>query len=111
MKTVSIKYKKLPKHIKHQNQGYDYSLIKRKGNIAWYEARYLNGNETQGYVVIKIRRVGTKILPDGKVLEPREIFPAPKDFGRDGWFYMAKSRSLAENHFNALGSPKAKEAK
>ena len=94
-----VKYKKLPKLIKHQCQGYDYSLIKRKGDIAWYEARYLNGSETKGWVVAKIRRRGEEKFPDGYTLPPREIFPKESKFGEDGWFYMPKSRTIAENHY------------
>lgn len=97
-----VKYKKLPKLIKHQCQGYDYSLIKCKGDIAWYEARYLNGSETKGWIVVRIRRVKDKLLPNGRIAKAREILPAPKDYGRDGWFYMPKSRVIAENHFKEL---------
>ena len=55
MKERNCSYEKLPKFIKHKKQGFDYSLIEREGRIAWYEARYLNGSELVGYVVVKIR--------------------------------------------------------
>ena len=58
MSKTIVKYKRLPKLIKHKLHGYDYHLVKRKSNIAWYEARYLNGSETKGWVVAKIRKVG-----------------------------------------------------
>ena len=81
-----VKYKKLPKLIKHQCQGYDYSLIKRKGDIAWYEARYLNGSETKGWIVVKIRRVKDKLLPNGRIAKAREIFQHLKIMGEmDGF--------------------------
>ena len=102
MKSNSTKYEKLPKLIKHKRQGYDYHLIKRKGDVAWYEARYLNGNETQGYVVAKIRRAEEEVTPRGHTLPPREVFPRQSYFGKDGWFYMPRSRPVAETHFKDL---------
>ena len=54
MKQTKVRYKRLPKLIKHEQQAFDYHLVKRKGDIAWYVARYLNGSETQGWVVAKI---------------------------------------------------------
>ena len=65
MKKTKVRYKRLPKLIKHEQQGFDYHLVKHKGDIAWYAARYLNGNETQGYVVAKIRRDEEELTPRG----------------------------------------------
>ena len=102
MKTSSIKYRKLPKLIRPQGQGFDYHLIERKGDIAWYEARYPNGSETKGWVVAKIKRRGEEKLPDGYTLPPREVFPKRSKFGSTGWYYMPKSKSLAEKHYLEL---------
>ena len=102
MKKTKVQYKRLPKLIKHEQQGFDYDLVKRNGDIAWYEARYLNGSETQGWVVAKIRRIEETVTPRGHTLPPREAFPRQSKFGHDGWFYMPKSRAIAEKHFNNL---------
>jgi len=99
---MKAKYKKLPKSLRKVKHGYDFTLIKRKGDIAWYEARYLNGNELQGYVVAKIRKRNEHTYPNGIVEEAHEYFPAPSAFGQDAWFYMAKSKSIAEEHFMSL---------
>ena len=57
MKKTKVRYKRLPKLIKHEQQGFDYHLVKHKGDIAWYE--------TQGYVVAKIRRAEEELTPRG----------------------------------------------
>jgi hypothetical protein len=102
MNTSQNTYEKLPELVKHKKQGFDYSLIEREGRIAWYEARYLNGSELVGYVVVKIRvRKGT-MLPSGLLTSCREVFPAPSEFGKFGWFYMPKSRSASKSHYKEL---------
>ena len=96
------KYKRLQNKISHKNQGLEYKLIERIGNVAWYEVRYLGGSVLQGYVVIKIRvRKGGK-LPSGKVLPDQEEFPPKSDFGKRGDFYMPKNRAMAEKQFRDL---------
>ena len=92
----------LPSVIKHSKQGHEYSQIAREGNVAWYEARYPNGSETKGWVVAKIKRRGEEKLPDGYTLPPREVFPKRSKFGSTGWYYMPKSKSLAEKHYLEL---------
>ena len=99
MKILNNAYEMLPSFKQHKRQGFDYSLVKRDGRIAWYEARYLNGSELKGWVVAKIRTRGEEKFPDGYTLPPREIFPKESKFGEDGWFYMPKSRTIAENHY------------
>ena len=96
------KCKRLPNKISHKNQGLEYKLIERIGNVAWYEVRYLGGSVLQGYAVIKIRvRKGGK-LPSGKVLPDYEEFPPQSDFGTRGDFYMPKNRAMAEKKFSDL---------
>ena len=34
---------------------FDFKLIERIGNLAWYETRYIGGTKLKGYVVVKIR--------------------------------------------------------
>ena len=96
------KIKRLPELISHKNQGFDYKLIERIGNVAWYEVRYLGGSVLHGYAVIKIRvRKGGK-LPSGKVLTDYEEFPPQSDFGKRGDFYKPESRLKAEKQFSDL---------
>ena len=102
MKTSSIKYKKLPKLIRPQGQGFDYHLIERKGDIAWYEARYPNGIELKGFVVAKIRIKNATILPSGKFMPKQEKFPSRSEFGKCGWFFLKESRDKAQNHYQKL---------
>lgn len=98
----ATKYKRLPKKHTLRQQGYDYSLIERKGDRAWYEARYINGTDIKGYVAITVtKRKGSK-FPDGRVLPDRECFPSESEFGTLGWFFMPTSRHLAEKRFNEL---------
>ena len=93
---------KLPNFIRHERHGFEYTLINREGNKAWYEARYLNGSELVGYVVAKIRIKSANKLPSGIPLPAREEFPVPSSFGKRGWFYMPKSRSIAQAHYFEL---------
>ena len=93
---------RLSQFIRHEKQGFDYSLIKRDGKIAWYEARYLNGSELVGYVVIKIRTKKETKLPNGEITPFREVFPSPSEFGKRGWFYMSPNRSASESHYREL---------
>lgn len=102
MSKTIVKYKRLPKLVKPKGQGFEYHLNKRKGDIALYEARYLNGSELEGWVVAKIRRRGEEKFPDGYTLPPREVFPKASTFGTYGWFYMPKSREIAEGHYQDL---------
>ena len=74
---MNRKIKGLPELIIHKNQGLEYKLIERIGNVAWYEVRYLGGSVLQGYAVIKIRvRKGGK-LPSGRVLTDYEVVSSP----------------------------------
>ena len=99
---MNRKIKGLPELIIHKNQGLEYKLIERIGNVAWYEVRYLGGSVLQGYAVIKIRvRKGRK-LPSGKVLPDYEEFPPQSDFGKRGDFYMPKNSAMAEKKFSDL---------
>ena len=99
---MNRKIKGLPELIIHKNQGLEYKLIERIGNVAWYEVRYLGGSVLQGYAVIKIRvRKGGK-LPSGKILPDQEEFPPQSDFGTRGDFYMPKNRAMAEKQFRDL---------
>ena len=102
---------RIPAFIRHKKQGFDYSLIKRDGRIAWYEARYLNGSELVGYIVIKIRTKKATTLPSGITAACREVFPSPSEYGKMGWFYMPKSRSASEAHFMELVEGDKKEMK
>ena len=93
---------KLPSIIKHASQGYEYSQIAREGNVAWYEARYLNGSELKGFVVAKIRIKNATIMPSGKVMAKQEKFPSRSEFGKYGWFFLKESRDKAQNHYQKL---------
>lgn len=96
------KFKRLAEKFRHEKQGFEYQLIKRIGNIAWYEARYLGGSELKGYVVAKIRvRKGGK-LPSGRVLPDYEEFPPESAFGIRADFYMPKSKAIAQKRFRKL---------
>ena len=50
-------------------------------------------DKVTGYVVARIRTVNRKIMPNGKEVPPREIFPSPSEFGFNGWFYESKPKS------------------
>ena len=93
---------KLPSIIKHARQGYEYSQIAREGNVALYEARYLNGSELRGFVVAKIRIKNATTMPSGKFMPKREKFPSRSDFGKYGWFFSKESRSEAEEYYQQL---------
>ena len=82
--------------------GYDVTLIKRKGRIAWYEARYVNGEDLQGYIVAKIKNRAESTLPNGTVIPAFEQFPPASEFGTYGWFYMKNSRQRSGRHFDVL---------
>ena len=99
---MNRKIKGLPELIIHKNQGLEYKLIERIGNVAWYEVRYLGGSVLQGYAVIKIRvRKGGK-LPSRKVLPDYEEFPPESAFGIRADFYLPKSKAIAEKRFRKL---------
>ena len=68
--------------------------IERIGNVAWYEARYLEGSELKGYAVAKIRVKKGGKLPSGKVLPDYEEFPPESEFGKRADFYMPKSKAM-----------------
>ena len=53
-------------------------------------------------MVVRIRNKKTSKLPNGVVLPHREVFPSPSEFGKTGWFYMKKSKALANAHFDDL---------
>ena len=99
-------YKKLPKLIRNERQGFDYYLMERTADIAWYEARYLDGKETKGWVVIRIERQKEHTFPNGDVTPAMEVFPRESRFGSKGWFYMPKSKSIAKKHFFDLAGRK-----
>lgn len=82
---------------------YNYYLLQRIGMIAIYEQRRLKTPDRGcGYVVVRIRNKKTSKLPNGVVLPHREVFPSPSEFGKTGWFYMKKSKALANAHFDDL---------
>lgn len=98
MKT--IKYKKLPEKITHKQHGFDYTLIKREGKIAWYEARYIRGNKLEGYMVAKIKNQPPSTLKGGHYYPARELLPSKSEFGKLGRFYLPTSRHIAEDRYN-----------
>ena len=102
-------YQKLTKKFTSNSHGYDYSLIARKDNSAWYEARYINGSDIKGYVVASIFKRKANVFPNGDKLPDRECFPSPSDFGRLAWFYMPKSKEIAEERYKELVSKKGGE--
>tara|TARA_Y100001934_G_scaffold223036_1_gene266357 strand:+ start:179 stop:493 length:315 start_codon:yes stop_codon:yes gene_type:complete len=99
---MDIKFKRLTEKFRHENQGFEYQLIERIGNVAWYEARYLGGSELKGYAVAKIRVKKGGKLPSGKVLPDYEEFPPESAFGIRADFYLPKSKAIAEKRFRKL---------
>ena len=98
---IMNEFRKLPANFTSKS-GYDIRLIERQGAIAWYEARYVKGEKLQGYIVAKISTEKAQTLPSGKKLPDREVFPRESKFGKTGWFYMPKSRDIAEAHYQEL---------
>ena len=97
-----MEIKRLPSEFTHEWHGFDFKLIERIGNLAWYETRYIGGTKLKGYVVIKIRiRRGGK-LPSGTVLLDYEEFPPESSFGKSGSFFLPTSREIAESEFKRL---------
>ena len=97
-----LEIKILSSEFTHERHGFDYKLIERIGNLAWYETRYIGGTELIGYVVAKIRtRRGGK-LPSGTVLLDYEEFPPESSFGKSGSFFLPTSREIAESEFKRL---------
>lgn len=97
-----MEIKRLPSEFTHERHGFDYKLIERIGNLAWYETRYIGGTELIGYVVIKIRTKRGGKLPSGTVLSDYEEFPPESSFGKSGSFFMPTSREIAEEKFKSL---------
>ena len=98
------KIKRLSQKFRHENQGFDYQLIERRGNAVWYEARYIDGSELKGFVVANIRvRKGGK-LPSGIVLADYEEFPPKSEFGKRADFFMPMSKDIAEKQFRKLAA-------
>ena len=93
---------KLPSLIKHAKQRHEYSQIAREGNVAWYEARFLNGSKLRGFVVAKIRIKNATTMPSGKFMPKQEKFPSRSEFGKYGWFFLKESRDKAQNHYQKL---------
>ena len=94
-------YKILPPIIKRGP--YLYYLIQRIGMIAIYEQRRpRTPDRACGYAVVRIRNKKSYKLPNGVMLPHREVFPSRSEFGRNGWFYMKKSRAFAYAHFHEL---------
>ena len=100
----SEKYQKLPTSFTQGSQGFEYVQIDRTGNIAWYESRYQGGKDIVGFVVAKITKEKARTLPSGRKLPNREVFPRESKFGKTGWFYMPKSRDMAEAHYEELAN-------
>ena len=97
-----LEIKRLPSEFTRKWHGFDYKLIERIGNLAWYETRYIGGTKLKGYVVAKIRtRRGGK-LPSGTVLPDYEEFPPESSFGKSGSFFLPTSREIAESEFKRL---------
>ena len=104
--TKSDKRTKRSKHqelgSKFRVGGWSYSLLKRMGEIALYEARYPRSNKLQGYVVAIIKKYKGRTLPSGAILPDREEFPRPSYFGKHGWFFMPTSEAMARQRFEDL---------
>ncbi|MBG28515.1 MAG: hypothetical protein CMI31_00740 [Opitutae bacterium] len=97
-----IHYEPLPENFTHKAHGFDYSLIERIGDVAWYESRYVNGLTLQGYLVAIIRRSKSSTPPSGKTQPAKEELPRRSHFGRYGWFFMPTSKEIARRRFEEL---------
>ena len=53
---TDTKYQTLPEKFTNIHHGYDFTLVKRQGDIALYEARWIDGTTIQGYVVVRVLR-------------------------------------------------------
>ena len=100
---------KRAKRSKHQRLGakfrvggWSYSLLKRMGEVALYEARYPKSEKLQGYVVAIIKKYKGRTLPSGAIVPDREEFPRPSYFGKHGWFFMPTSEAKAWQRFEDL---------
>ena len=99
---IDTKYQTLPEKFTGVAHGYDFSLIKRQGDIALYEARWINGSELQGYVVAKIFRRPARSYPNGIAEPAKEYFPSPSQFGPRARFFLRTSKHIAERRFSDL---------
>lgn len=94
-------YRILPSEF--QRGVWNYILLERSGMVAIYEQRHqAMPDKASGFAVARIRCRKESTMPNGKIVSPREIFPAPSEFGKLGWFYMPTSKKIAYDHYYKL---------
>ena len=80
--------------------GMRFELMGRCGLNVWYK-NTVNG-ELYGWTVAKIKQLPKSVFPHGAVYPPRECLPSKSDGGFKIWFFMPKSKHLAEAEYRKL---------
>jgi hypothetical protein len=89
--------------------GHRYKLVKRSDRVGLFETIKKEGEAT-GYVVAIIRIRNRQILPNGKQIARREVFPSCSEFGKLGWFFMKTSLGKALKRFDEQVSKRCPSA-
>lgn len=64
--------------------GFEHRILERVGNVLLVERKHHEVSSPH-FEVVRIRIGKPKRLPDGTVLQEREVYPASTEWGTHGW--------------------------
>jgi hypothetical protein len=89
-----------PLENKFDKFGMHFELQARCGLNAWY--KNTQAGKLYGWTIAKIKELPRSVFPNGAEYPPRECLPSMSDGGFKIWFYMPKSKDLAEEQYKKL---------
>jgi hypothetical protein len=93
---------------KFKKNGFNFSMLKRNGDVAIFEKTKPNFKQTF-FEVIKIKTYPEIIFPNGIKVTAHECFPASESWGTCGWSFSDRERAF--DHFNKLSCQTPKKRK
>ena len=74
-----------PLPTQYSKNSYNFKLVNRTDDVCIYEQREPSNNRLLGYEVFEVVKQQAGTLPNGKMVEEKEVTPSNSEWGRSGF--------------------------